>query len=248
MILHVLAALLRERYNHFGDEDSLKEAELCSKEVSNLCESEELRYLLHTDNGSTGSMQWYIHASASTAGLEKEIRRSNDRLAVTQPYDSRYRRALLDQELLYMSKYAHSNSLADLEEAIKCRKALLSSTQNTHSVAINMVSTIQLAFMRSGQGELLNKSIDMCRSVLESRPQKPSRFELFRILGTNLSFRCLQFGRSKNIDESITMLKAAFDEDYADASDRAYVAWWWASTARYFKHLQRRWRTRMAYQ
>ena len=83
MILHVLAALLRERYNHFGDEDSLKEAELCSKEVSNICESEELQSLLHTDNGSTGSMQWYIHASASTAGLEKEIRRSNDRLAVT---------------------------------------------------------------------------------------------------------------------------------------------------------------------
>ena len=244
MALHVLAALLRERYDYFGDEDSLKEAELCTEEVYNLCESEELQSLRYTDNGPTGSVLSHIHASASAAGLEKEIRRSNDRLAVTQPYDSRYRRVLLDQELLYMSKYAHSNSLEYLEEVIKCRKVLLSSTPNTHRVAIDMASGIQLAFTWSGQEESLNKSIDMCRSVLEVQPQKPSRFKLFKILGTNLSFRCLQFGRLENVDESVTMLKAAFDEDYADASDRVYVAWWWASTARYFRHPS----TEVAYQ
>jgi len=244
MVLHILAALLRERYNYFGDEDSLKEAELCTEEVYNLCESEELQSLRYTDNGPTGSLLSHMHASTSISGLEKEIRRSNDRLAVTQPCDSGYRRALLDQDLLYLSKYAHSNSLADLEESIKCRKILLSSTPNTHRDAIDMASSIQLVFMRSGQEELLNKSIDMCRSVLEARPQKPSRFRLFKILGMNLSFRCLQFGRLEDIDESVTMLKAAFDENYADASDRFYVAWWWASTARHFKHPS----TEVAYQ
>ena len=148
MVLHILAALLRDRYNHFGDEDSLKEAELCTEEVYKLCGSEELESLRYTDNGPTGSLLSHMHASTSIAGLEKEIRRSDDRLAATQPRDSGYRRALLDQELLYLSKYAHSNSLADLEEVIKCRKILLSSTPNTHRDAIDMASSVQLAFTR----------------------------------------------------------------------------------------------------
>jgi hypothetical protein len=76
----------------------------------------------------------------------------------------------------------------------------------------------------------------MCRSVLEAQPQISFRFTLFKILGSNLSYRGLRFGRLEDLDESVAMFKAVFEEDYPDASDRFFIAWMWASVARRFRH------------
>ena len=160
MLLFVLASMLRERYERFGHEESLKEADLCTEEVYSMCQSEELQSLRYTDNGPTGQLLSLMNADISIAGLEEEIRRSNDRFTVIRPGDGGHHRALLSHQLLYWIEYLHSNSLADLEEANKCYE-ILSSTANTHEDAINMTGNIQLAFLRSGQGELLDKSIDM---------------------------------------------------------------------------------------
>jgi hypothetical protein len=92
-----------------------------------------------------------MNAGISMADLEEEIRRSNDRLAVIQPGDGGHHRTLLNHQLLYLIKYRHSNSLADLEEANKCHETLRSSGANTHEDTINMASSIQLAFFAEWQ-------------------------------------------------------------------------------------------------
>jgi hypothetical protein len=100
-VLFVLASMLRERYEHYGHEESLKEADLCTKEVHGMCQSEELQSLRYTDNGPTGQLLSLMNADISTAGLEEEILRSNDRLAVTQLGDGGHHRALFTHQLLY---------------------------------------------------------------------------------------------------------------------------------------------------
>jgi hypothetical protein len=63
--------------------------------------------------------------------------------------------------------------------------ALLSSAPSIHK-GVDMAQSFLLAFMQGGQEVSLNKSIDICRSVLEAQPQKLPRFKLFRILGFSL--------------------------------------------------------------
>ncbi|KAH9996702.1 CHAT domain-containing protein, partial [Russula compacta] len=233
--LHVLATLLRQRYEYFGNEECLKEAELCTEALS-LCQSEEIQSLRDTDNGSTSTMLSLINADSSMAGLEEEIRRSDERLAVAQPGDGGYLDAVLNSHLVYMIKFGRSSNLADLEEVTKSRQVLLSLAPNNHREVVDFAQDLQLAYMRSGREELLHKSIDICRSVLESQSQQASRFKLFRILGTSLSLLYFKFGHLENLNESIAMFQTAFEEDDSDAYDRLHIACFWASVARYFNH------------
>ena len=244
MCLYVLASLLRERYKYFGNEECLREAELCANEAFSSYQSENLQSLRDSDSGPTSTILSLIHANSSMAGLEEEVRRSHERLADTRPDDDNHRHALLNSHLIHITKYAHSNDLTDLEKVIKSHQAILPSAPNAHRDTIDRASNLLLAFVRSGREELLDKSIDICRSVLETKPRRASRYRLFQVLGNALTIRCLQLGHSEGLNECISMFKAAFDEDYSSASERFEVACLWATVARHYRHPS----TSLAYQ
>lgn len=235
MPLYILARLLRQRYEHFGNEECLKEAELCTEEAFSLSQSEEFQSLCHTGNGPTSTMLPIINADSSMAGLEEEIRHSDERLAVAKPGDGGYIDAVLNSHILYMIKFDHSNNLADLEDVTKSRQILLSSAPNIFEV-VDLALDLQLAYMLSGHEELLHKSIEICRNVLESQSQQTSRFKVFRILCTSLGLLFFKYGHLENLNESVAIFQAAFEEDGSDASDRLYIAWLWVSVARYPNH------------
>ncbi|KAI0249199.1 hypothetical protein BJV78DRAFT_712607 [Lactifluus subvellereus] len=235
--LYVLALLLRERHKYFGNEECLREAELCANEAFSSYQSENLQSLRGSDNGPTSILLSLIHADSSIAGLEEEVRHSHERLASTQPGDDNHRLTLLNNHLIYLAKFARSDDLTDLEKVIEYSQMILPSAPNAHKDTIDIASNLQLAFMRSGREELLDKSIDICRNVLETKPQQASRYKLFRLLGTSLSLRCILLGHSEDLNESTSMFKAAFDEDYSSASERFDVACLWASVVRHYRHL-----------
>lgn len=243
--LFVLAGFLRSRYERFGREECLREADLCAEEALTLYETENLQSLRDSDGGSTSTILSLIHANGSAAALEEEIRHSHERLSDTQigPGQTGHSDALLNSYLVYLTKYSHSNETADLEEAINCHQMLLSSIPNTYKDEVDMASNLQLAFMRNGREELLEKSIDICRGVLKTRPRQVSHARLFRVLGISLSFRCLLLGRLENVNETISMYRAAF-EACTNASDKFETACFWAHSARLFKHSS----TSLAYQ
>ncbi|KAF8273444.1 CHAT domain-containing protein [Lactarius quietus] len=243
MCLHVLAEFLRTRYERFGREECLREADLCAKEALTLYESENLRSLRDSDGGQTSTMLSLVHANGSTAALGEEIQLSHERLSRTQPGQTGHNHALLNSRLVYLMKYSHSKETSDLEEAIKYHQILLSSTPNTYKEQVDMANNLQLAFAQSGREELLEKSIDICRGVLKTHPRQASHARLFRVLGTSLSFCCLLLGRLESVNESISMFKLAFEAN-TNASDKFEVACYWAHLARFFKHSS----TSLAYQ
>jgi hypothetical protein len=120
---------------------------------------------------------------------------------------------------------------------------LLASTPKTYKDEVNMASNLQLAFLRSGREELLEKSIDICRSNFKRYPRQASYARLFWVLGHSLSFRCLLLGRLESVNESISMFNEAF-EATTNASDKFEIAYFWANFARFFKHPS----TSLAYQ
>lgn len=233
--LHGLAGLLRGRYERFGREECLREADLCTEEALTLYESENLQSLRDSDGGLMSTLLSLIHADSSTAALEEEIRYSHERLSGTQPGQAGHSHALLNSHLVYVTKYSHSGETVDLEEAINYHQMFLSSTPNTYKDEVDMANNLQLAFVRSGREELLEKSIDICRGVLRVHPRQASHARLFRVLGISLTYRCLLLGRLESVNEAIFMYKAAF-EAYSNASDRFGVACFWAHLARLFKH------------
>ena len=243
MSLHTLAELLRARYERFGREECLREANLCAEQALALYNTESLQSLHSTDGGSISTILSLIHANGSAAALEEEIQRSHERVSRTWPGQTGHSQALLNSHLVYLMKYSHSNETADLEEAINYHQMLLSSTSNTFKDEVNMASNLQLAFMQNGREELLEKSIDICQGVLMTRPRQASHARLFRVLGISLSLRCILLGRLENVNESISMYKAAF-ETYTNTSDKFGIACFWAHFARHFKHPS----TSLAYQ
>ncbi|KAH9048443.1 CHAT domain-containing protein [Lactarius hengduanensis] len=242
MCLHVLAVLLRGRYEHFGREECLREADFCTEEALTLYESENLRSLRDSDGGLASTMLSLIHANASTAALEEEIQYSHERLSGTQPGQIGHRHALRNSHLVHLMKFSRTNETADLEEAINHHRMLLSSTPNTYKDEVDMARNLQLAFLRSGRGELLEKSINICRDVLKTHRQA-SHARLFAILGESLALRCLLLGHLESVNEPVSMYKAAF-EAYANASDKFRIACFWAHFSRAFKHSS----TSLAYQ
>jgi CHAT domain-containing protein len=244
VVLFILASSLRDRYEYSGHEEYLTEAESYAKEAYSLSQSENLQFLRDSDYGPAGVVLSLIHAESSRAGLEEELRRSHELLASTQPGDDNRRYALLQSRFIYLVKYFQSNDPTDLEQAIKYRQMILPSVPNAARETIEMATDLLAVFMQSGREEVLDKSIDICRSALELQPQHAPRFELFRTLGFALSLRCFELGRLENLNESISMLKAAFDDDYSTASDRIRIAYIWAYIARNFGHPS----TSLAYQ
>ncbi|KAH9006571.1 CHAT domain-containing protein [Lactarius hatsudake] len=226
MCLHVLAGLLRGRYERFGREECLREADLCTEEALTLYESENLRSLRDSDGGLTSTMLSLIHANASTAALEEEIQYSHERLSGTQPGQIGHRHALRN----------------NLEEVINYHRMLISSTPNTYKDEVDVARNLQLAFLRGGRGELLEKSINICRDVLKTHRQA-SHARLFEILGDSLTLRCLLLGPLESVNEPVSMHKAAF-EAYTNASDKFRIACFWARFSRVFKHSS----TSLAYQ
>jgi tetratricopeptide (TPR) repeat protein len=225
--LYALGRLLRDRYERFGREECLREADLCTEEALSLYESENLQSLRDSDGGSISTLLSLIHAKGSTAALEEEIQQSHKRLSRTQPGQTGHSHALLNSHLVYLMKYLHSNESADLEEAINYHRMLLSSTPNTYRDEVDMASNLQLSFMRSGREELLEKSIDICRGVLKTHPRQASHARLFGVLGWSLVLRYRFLGRFEDVNESISIYKAAF-EAYTNASDKFGIACFWA--------------------
>ncbi|KAH8996333.1 CHAT domain-containing protein, partial [Lactarius akahatsu] len=131
MCLHVLAGLLRGRYEHFGREECLREADFCTEEALTLYESENLRYLRDSD----------VTLSVIATSI-------------------------------HLMKFLRTNETADLEEAINHHRMLLSSTPNTYKDEVDMAKNLQLAFLRSGRGELLEKSINICRDAYANASDK----------------------------------------------------------------------------
>ena len=98
--------------------------------------------------------------------------------------------------------------------------------------------------MKRSREALLDKPIEIPRSDLEAQPPKASRFSLFSILGTALSFCCLEFGRMGKLSQAAAMSEAALEEDHSDPSDRFLLVCFWTYVARHYNHAS----TEAAYQ
>jgi hypothetical protein len=114
MSLYVLAKLPETRYERFGREECLREADLCAEEALTIYHSENLQSLCDCDGGPASTILSLIHANGSTVALEEEIQRSHERLSGTQPGQIGHSHALLNSHVVYLMKYLHSNKTSGL--------------------------------------------------------------------------------------------------------------------------------------
>ncbi|KAI0306164.1 CHAT domain-containing protein [Multifurca ochricompacta] len=227
-----LSDLLRRRYDYFGNEECLKEAKLCAEEAI-------FQHINRPEMVSLTEALAYSNNSGWMGAL-LSLRRA-DSLAATpedntvQGVAERYQ-AIFGTRGLDTTKGSDSNEVTDIEEVIRQCQVALSSTSGGHRDAVNMAIVLLQAHENHGHEELLDKSIDLCKSVVATHSRHRTRFTLLRLLGDALFNRGLSMNRMDDLSEAVAMFRAAFEDESAGAADRLSVTYPWALFSRTVGH------------
>ncbi|KAI0250879.1 CHAT domain-containing protein [Lactifluus subvellereus] len=230
LVVMLLEACLKIRFQYFGLTESLQEASSCSSEIDTLLPSQDPLIMSFYESATE-------KGAYSTEELEEKIRYlqglavqgTNERWAYAKGLGNWYRK-----------KFHQTGDMMDLEECLKYhRMALAPGSTGGRSASyscLELGDLLLVAFDRSSTIEHLEESILMHRRTLELHGSRGSTFEVHHRLSLSLYFCWLLLGRVQDLDESMRFFDMAVGNEYATPHHRLDIAYKWAASSRVSGH------------
>ncbi|KAI0298386.1 CHAT domain-containing protein [Multifurca ochricompacta] len=216
-VTYGMESLAKKRFENFGLTEALQEARSYTSEMINLASS-----------SAPGTFDKSNDRRKSEVFANKSPRLPQGPPSTTS--------TLNVLRIGITTKFSRTNDIMDLEEVIKCRRALLASADTSHPLgsrkALSLGSDLFKAFECSNKMEYLDESITVHRGVLEMKSARSFHFTLILQLSTSLLAR----GHKQDFDEAIELFPLAVNDEFTKAPDRYTFSCAWAFLARKARH------------
>ena len=227
-----LASHNRLRFNEYGLDESLEEANSYISQLVNASSSSSLAVSAELFSWSEEVRETY-----SATDIQQKIERLENVLSTTPPGAEGYITCL---GFLYESKFRCTDDISDLEEAIKYSRLSLDASPvsdmwRSHPLA-SLRNVLLLAFEKSRKIDHLDESITVGYDILGLKTTPQAHFPATQNLVSSLWAREQLLGRIEDRHEAIRLISLVINDQYARDPDRFRLSCQWAILARSIGH------------